>query len=63
VKIDLKKELPGYAARRGVFDDVDIPPRRYAMIDGEGDPNTSDMYRDAVATLYPCQPVSEAKAS
>ena len=32
MKIDLKKELSGYAARRGVFDDVDIPRRRYAMI-------------------------------
>lgn len=52
MKIDLKKELPGYAARRGVFDDVDIQRRRYAMIDGEGDPNSTAAYRDAVATLY-----------
>ena len=51
MKIDLKKELSGYAARRGVFDDVDIPRRRYAMIDGAGDPNTTVAYRDAVATL------------
>jgi hypothetical protein len=32
---------------------VDVPPRPYLMIDGGGDPNTSQAYADAVATLYP----------
>lgn len=53
VKVDLKRELSGYAARRDVFDDVVLPPRRYAVIDGSGDPNTSADYRDALATLFP----------
>lgn len=32
---------------------VDVPRRPYLMIDGEGDPNTSEAYQDAVAALYP----------
>ena len=31
---------------------VDVPELTYLMIDGHGDPNTSDSYRDAVAALY-----------
>jgi len=52
-KVDLKRELPSYAAKRGVFDIVEVPPLRYLAIDGSGDPNTSDEYRDALATLFP----------
>lgn len=52
-KSDPKKELPSYRARAGVFDLVEVPPLRYLMIDGAGDPNTSAEYRDALATLYP----------
>jgi len=29
-----------------------VPPMRYAMIDGEGDPNTSEEFQDAVGALY-----------
>lgn len=32
---------------------VEVPQRPYLMIDGEGDPNTSQTYRDALAALYP----------
>ena len=32
---------------------VEIPTRKYLMIDGSGDPNTSIEYRDAVEALYP----------
>lgn len=32
---------------------VDVPAMRFLMIDGEGDPNTADDYRDALETLYP----------
>lgn len=53
MKIDLKKELAGYTARRGAFDLLTLPPRRYLMIDGHGDPNVSGQYADALATLYP----------
>ncbi|HWI30690.1 MAG TPA: GyrI-like domain-containing protein [Microbacterium sp.] len=52
MKTDLKKELASYRARRGEFALVDVPPLRYLMIDGHGDPNTQ-AYADAIATLYP----------
>ncbi|WP_127476661.1 GyrI-like domain-containing protein [Microbacterium sulfonylureivorans] len=52
MKIDLKKELASYTAKRGVFDVIDIPPLRYLMIDGHGDPNTQP-YADAISTLFP----------
>ena len=52
MKTDLKKELSAYSARRGVFDIVDVPPLRYLMIDGHGDPNQGE-YADAVSTLFP----------
>jgi hypothetical protein len=51
-KLDLKKELPSYTARRSVFDIIDVPPLQYLMIDGHGDPNTQP-YADAIATLFP----------
>lgn len=51
--IDLRRELPGYAARRARFDVLEIPAQKYLMIDGEGDPNTEPPYVDAVSTLYP----------
>lgn len=50
-KVDLKRDLPSYRARKGVFDLVDVPPLRYLMIDGAGDPNTQP-YADAVTTLF-----------
>jgi hypothetical protein len=52
-KVDLKKEIAAYSARRGQFDIVEVPPLRYLMIDGSGDPNTADEYRAALETLYP----------
>ena len=53
VPTDLKKRLPSYTARRGRFDVLTVPPLRYLMIDGHGDPNTAPAYADALATLYP----------
>ncbi|WP_249423910.1 GyrI-like domain-containing protein [Nocardioides coralli] len=53
MKVDPKKSLDSYAARRGVFRVVEIPPLRYLMVDGHGDPNTSREYADALAALYP----------
>lgn len=53
MKIDLKKELGLYAPRRGRFELVTVPPLRYLMIDGHGDPNTSEQYRDALQTIFP----------
>jgi hypothetical protein len=51
-KVDLKRELPCYTARRDVPQLVDVPDLRYLMIDGHGDPNTP-AYAAAVAALYP----------
>ena len=31
---------------------VEIPPLQYAMIDGQGDPNKSDVFQDALGALY-----------
>lgn len=31
---------------------VDVPPISFAMIDGEGDPNTSERFQEAVGALY-----------
>lgn len=53
MKVDLKTVLPSYRAVRSRFDIVTVPPLRYLMIDGAGDPNTSDEYRTALETLYP----------
>jgi hypothetical protein len=51
-KTDLKKDLPAYRARRGSFEIVDVPPLRYLMIDGHGDPNGQE-YADAISTIFP----------
>lgn len=53
MKVDLKREIASYRARRGVFDVVDVPPLQYLMVDGKGDPNTAAAYADALAALYP----------
>lgn len=52
-KVDLKKSLDGYAARPGIFRIVDLPAMQYLMIDGHGEPNTSKLFTDALAALYP----------
>lgn len=53
MKLDLKKELDSYRARAGEFRVVDVPAQQYLMVDGHGDPNTSQEYADAIAALYP----------
>lgn len=52
-KVDLKTALDGYRAREGEFRELDVPPTRYLMIDGHGDPNTSPAFTTAVQALYP----------
>ncbi len=52
-KIDLKKELKqlyGVSAKAPV--EVTVPPLRYLMIDGKGDPNNSQSYAEAVEALF-----------
>lgn len=52
-KVDLKKGMPSYAAKRGRFDVVTVAPQQFLMIDGHGDPNTADEYREAIETIFP----------
>jgi hypothetical protein len=51
-KYDVKK-TDAYRARRGQFRVLEVPPARYLMIDGRGDPNTDPSYIAAIAALYP----------
>src|SRR5690606_26573861 len=46
------KALYAPSAKQGLHL-IDVPPMRYLMIDGAGDPNVATEYKDAVATLYP----------
>ena len=52
-KIDLRKEFKQLyqpSAKEVVV--VDVPPMNYLMIDGEGDPNTSKEYAEAIEALF-----------
>ena len=53
MKVDLRKQISTYTAPRGRFEIVTVPALQFLMIDGRGDPNASDAYRDAVTTVYP----------
>lgn len=52
-KVDLKKEIAAYSARRGRFDLVDVTPLTYLAVDGHGDPNGAPEYTASVSSLYP----------
>ncbi|SIS01040.1 GyrI-like domain-containing protein [Williamsia sterculiae] len=52
-KTALTEEIDSYRARRGVFVVLTVPPMRYLMVDGHGDPNTARAYQEAVSTIYP----------
>jgi hypothetical protein len=52
-KIDFKKTLDAYGARAGEIRLVDVPDLQYLMINGQGDPNTSPAFAEAVSALYP----------
>ena len=52
-KIDLKKELKHlYQPSAKKVARVDVPALQFLMIDGEGDPNTSHEYAQAVEALF-----------
>lgn len=51
-KIDFKKSMDSYKAKHNEFRIIEIPEIQYLMIDGHGDPNISEEYKDAVAALY-----------
>lgn len=52
-KVDFKKSLDRYQARRSEFRVLEVPAARYLMVDGRGDPNTSPEYVGALEALYP----------
>lgn len=51
--VDLKKEIATYRAPHGTFEVVTVAPARFLMVDGHGDPNSSQAYQDALQSLYP----------
>lgn len=53
MKVDFKVDRASYKAGRGEFRVLDVPVMQYLMVDGQGDPNTSTAYADALAALYP----------
>jgi hypothetical protein len=53
-KVDFKKTIGAYApGRNHVIRIVDVAPMQYLMVDGQGDPNTSTEFADAIVLLYP----------
>jgi len=52
-KVDFKKTVPSYKARRGAFEIIEVPKLQYLMFDGHGDPGTSEEFKDAIEALYP----------
>jgi hypothetical protein len=52
-KIDFKKEYKHlYRPSSKAFEVVDVPPMKFLMVDGQGDPNTSPAYQEAMEGLY-----------
>jgi len=53
-KIDFKKELRHlYRPSAKKVEVVNVPQMNFLMIDGKGDPNTSQEFSDAIEALYP----------
>ena len=52
-KLDLKKTLRHlYNPSQNTVTEVDVPPMNFIMIDGQGDPNTAQSYKEAVEALF-----------
>jgi len=53
-KIDYKKKLKHlYRPTAKKVEVVDVPQMNFLMVDGEGDPNTSQSFSDAIEALFP----------
>jgi len=51
--LDLKRDLKWlYAPSVKEVSEVVVPPMRFLMLDGEGDPNSNQSYADALEALY-----------
>tara|TARA_B100000586_G_C20043911_1_gene398948 strand:- start:333 stop:944 length:612 start_codon:yes stop_codon:yes gene_type:complete len=54
VKINYKKELKNlYSSSAKKVEVVEVPQMNFLMVAGEGDPNTSQSFQDAIDVLYP----------
>ena len=51
-RVDLRKQLGALYSASSEPSVIDIPAMNFLMVDGHGDPNTSQLYADAVAALY-----------
>lgn len=52
-KLDLKKQLKSvYQASATTVSEVDMPQLNFLMLDGQGDPNSSDSYAAVVEALF-----------
>jgi hypothetical protein len=52
-KIDLRRELKHlYWPSAKEVVEVEVPEMRFLMVDGEGDPNTSEAFEEAAEALY-----------
>ena len=52
-KIDFKKELKHlYRPSAKLFEVIDVPEMSFLMVDGHGNPNTAQTYKEAVEALY-----------
>lgn len=53
MKTDFKRQVETYTASCGRFSIVKVAALKYLLVDGHGDPNTSQAYADALTSLYP----------
>lgn len=52
-QVDLKTDLRQfYRPSTKAVAEIEVPPFRFLMLDGKGDPNTSEEYANAVAALF-----------
>ncbi|MFZ2088575.1 MAG: GyrI-like domain-containing protein [Desulfobaccales bacterium] len=52
-KIDLKKDLKQlYSASADTIGIIEVPPLKYLMAEGQGDPNTAPAFQQAAETLF-----------
>ncbi len=52
-KLDLRKDLKSfYNPSPKQVELIQVPPMKFIMVDGRGDPNTSKAYRDAIDVLF-----------
>jgi len=51
-KVDFKKTLKQLYIPPKEFVIVDVPEMQFVMVDGHGDPNTAQEYKDAIEALY-----------